>query len=1107
MKKTKKKASRPVVKKKLKKAKPAVAEPVILEPTPPKRTNPVIAFFKFLFAVISFPFKSAAKLGKKTKMAILALIGAAVFLAMAGFSWMTQPLAAFYAVLFLPFEYIRVARFDLALPPYFTVNLIIFILCAGWFIKQLPRVDGNRAREKANIPRVGITIPLITAGYVFLVWMFLNDKFYGAQNIMFFALLIITAVYSAGRDLKDEPVNDPGAFPEAKEFGMLLIFSGAVLVLYMFDWKSWKYSFIGDEYAFFEFARNIITGATPPMMLYEEGVYGDHPVWTSVYQSLFMRFHPFFGWKLSSAIVPALTIIPLYIWIRMIFNRTTAVITSVAFAFSMTNLAFAHIPHNIIHTVFPFAAGLLFLELAIRRNSSFWTFMAAAVIGIGCYTFYSARLVPVIGILYWFFHPLRNKYAWNRILPGILVFLGTISFIVINPRFIDHMTAHSVITGSEISNPADRPLYMVMNYFHTFFAFIYRELMSHFVPGKTADFVSAFGILAGLTWTTVAFFRDWRAKFLFISYAVLVFFIGGIVQYNYPPNTRLTFLSPILAILTGVGFARITAVIPKGRNSAKLYRWFIGVILAGIIIFSSYSFYIYMPKVFPFTAEAVAIKYILKDSGKKNIVMATNGYHMMGLLSGLYGFDKRFEKIEHEVFEIQLNRDEFKGKILILSTAEAGVKPGIENLVKDGMSLYDEMHRKVFLVYDFSDADYYAAFKEYWNTGKTSYVVQRGAEKPYVAAGKLHAPSFARHEPRRKAAAKAINASRASGEKKAGFLSFLVRANAPAVARQLSPSFDFKPLDSFMQICKKADYGAVIPVRTAKVTKVKHETEFDSPSDIAVSADGSRIFIADGIAYKVFILDKQGDGYKLTKTIFLSDKKSMLGPVDDRPQDMKEHVYLEFDARSKMLYVMDVTKDTVKQYDYDGEELKTVVFNSFVHGARSISLSKEHNMFALSSPGKNLLVFFGMGGEPMGYYATTNGELCGQMSQPCYVEIDSKGNRYVLDTINRRVQVYSPDMKPGKSFEVGTASTIHGPQIKVFENTPEPFMAVSIQYSKSLLLISLDGKKARTVEMKGDNMNFVNPSAMDVDVNGNIYVLDPRTKEIAKVELPAEPMK
>ena len=201
MKKKAKKAGKPVSVKHRKKVKP-VMEPAVTIPETPQKTNLFVKLFKFLFAVISFPFKSAAKLGKKTKMAILALIGAAVFLAMAGFSWMTQPLAAFYAVLFLPFEYIRVARFDLALPPYFTVNLIIFILCAGWFIKQLPRVDGNRAREKANIPRVGITIPLITAGYVFLVWMFLNDKFYGAQNIMFFALLIITAVYSAGRDLK-----------------------------------------------------------------------------------------------------------------------------------------------------------------------------------------------------------------------------------------------------------------------------------------------------------------------------------------------------------------------------------------------------------------------------------------------------------------------------------------------------------------------------------------------------------------------------------------------------------------------------------------------------------------------------------------------------------------------------------------------------------------------------------------------------------------------------------------------------------------------------------------------------------------------------------------
>jgi hypothetical protein len=98
-------------------------------------------------------------------------------------------------------------------------------------------------------------------------------------------------------------------------------------------------------------------------------------------------------------------------------------------------------------------------------------------------------------------------------------------------------------------------------------------------------------------------------------------------------------------------------------------------------------------------------------------------------------------------------------------------------------------------------------------------------------------------------------------------------------------------------------------------------------------------------------------------------------------------------------------------------------------------------------------------------------------------------------------------MKYTRSFEIGTASTIHGPHIRVFEETPEPFMAVSIQYSKKLLLISLDGKKARALDLTGEGMSFVNPSAMDVDAKGNIYILDPRTKEIAKIELPAEPMK
>ncbi len=1099
MKKKAKKTGSPVSVKRRKKVQPVI-EPVVTIPEAPPKTNLFVKLFKFLFAVISFPFKAAAKLGKKAKMVILALIGTAAFLSMAGFTWINHPLSNFYAFILLPFEYIHVARFDLALPPYFTINLLIFILCAAWFIKQLP---GN-IKQNANVGggfKIKLTIPLVVAGYVTLIWLFLNNRHYVAQNILFFSLIIICGLYFAGLDLKNEPVKDENAFPGGKEFGRLLIFSFVMLVVYMFDWKSWRYSFIGDEYAFYEYAKGMITGSSLPKMLYEDGVYGYHPVWSSVYQSLFMRFNPFFGWKLSTALIPAVAIIPLYLWVRMVFNKTTASVAAVAFAFALPVLAFAHLSHNNIHSILPLAAGILFIELAIRRNSYFWTFMAAAVIGMGCYTFYSGRLVPVIGVIYWFFHPLRKQYSWNRIIPGILVFLGTITFIVINPLFINHLTMQSFVTGSEISNPADRPLYVIMNYFHAFFAFIYRDLMSHYVPGRTADLLSAAGILAGLAWAVVAFFKDWRARFLLVGYAVLVFFIGAIVQYNYPPNTRLIFLSPILAVIAAVGLTRIAAALSKGKNAPKIYKGIIVSAMAGIIALSAYKFYVYMPKVMPYTAEAVAVRYILEEGKKKNIVLVSKEFHMLNLLSDLYGFSKRFERMDPEVFEAVLNRDELKGKSVILSAPVAGMKPGIENLVKDGKILYNEMHRQIFFVYDFSDEQYYAAFKEYWNTGNTSYVVERGPIKPAVIRGKLYAPSFARHEPRRKAAV------RLASDKKTNIFSALSKVSAQSAVETVSPGFEFKPADNFSGICKNTDYKTPIPLRAAKITKIKCEAEFDTPSDIAVSLDGGRLFIADGMAYKVYIFERQEGTYKLKKTISMATKKGMFGAVDDRPQNLKEHTYLELDQQAGMLYVMDVNKDTIRQFDFEGNEIKTIVFNSFVHGARSIALSNDKGMFAVSSPGKNLLVFVNVNGQPMGYYATTTGSSCGQMSQPCYVGFDSKRNRYVLDTINRRVQVFSPDMKYIRSFEIGTASTIHGPQIKIFENTPEPFMAVSIQYSKSLLLISLDGKKARTVEMRGDNMNFLNPSAMDADVNGNIYVLDPRTKEIAKVELPPDPMK
>ena len=43
---------------------------------------------------------------------------------------------------------------------------------------------------------------------------------------------------------------------------------------------------------------------------------------------------------------------------------------------------------------------ILIIEIAIRRNSAFWSFMTALILGIGCYNYYTSRLLVLIIAFY-----------------------------------------------------------------------------------------------------------------------------------------------------------------------------------------------------------------------------------------------------------------------------------------------------------------------------------------------------------------------------------------------------------------------------------------------------------------------------------------------------------------------------------------------------------------------------------------------------------------------------------------------------------------------------------------------------------------------------------
>lgn len=74
-----------------------------------------------------------------------------------------------------------------------------------------------------------------------------------------------------------------------KEIVFLLTISFAFILLNVHGLTNWYYSFIGDEYSFFELAKGIAQGTQKINLLSQKGVYDYHPVLDSFYQAQIMK--------------------------------------------------------------------------------------------------------------------------------------------------------------------------------------------------------------------------------------------------------------------------------------------------------------------------------------------------------------------------------------------------------------------------------------------------------------------------------------------------------------------------------------------------------------------------------------------------------------------------------------------------------------------------------------------------------------------------------------------------------------------------------------------------------------------------------------------------
>ncbi len=250
------------------------------------------------------------------------------------------------------------------------------------------------------------------------------------------------------------------------------------------------------------------------------------------------------------------------------------------------------------------------------------------------------------------------------------------------------------------------------------------------------------------------------------------------------------------------------------------------------------------------------------------------------------------------------------------------------------------------------------------------------------------------------------------------------------------------------------------------------------PMGLAVSDDGKRLYVSDYAQLEVFIFDI---GRKTFTTI--GEEEKLARPFG-----------LALDGQEQ-LYVVEQEKKGISVFSPQGKRLRFITHPSLERPA-GIALDRERGRIYLADTGhtksmEHTVKIFNMNGDLLGTIGKGKGEGPGQFLFPTYLALDTKGNLYVTDTLNSRVQMFDANGKYVKSFGQrgnawGMFDKPKGVALDIFGNVyvvDSGWSNVQIFNQKGQILLFFGGRGPIPGMLK-------NPTAVAIDKNNYIYVAD-----------------
>ena len=347
--------------------------------------------------------------------------------------------------------------------------------------------------------------------------------------------------------------------------------------------NNWAWSFIGDEYDFYDLARQFASGNMTYPLLSGAGVYGYHPVLSSVWQGVTMWLFgtDSYGWRVSNSLLLAISIPFFYYFVRSFLGRTYALFAVVLYGSSHVMLSLSHIGHNNVQAVFIMATSMAAFIWASRHGRWAAYALVGICLGLGFYTFAVARIYSlVIAIwlaVYYFPISLRSRHiVWpNFGIWGVVFGTALLTALpVLSTRSAWVEMANQTVFASGVTNVPSEIFFKIgQNSFYGFMSYLFYDENGYWVFGALADPITSSLMVVGLATLLFSKWQTWKVRIsLLASYILFVIIIAGMQQYDYPSITRIFAFVPFFAFFAAVGLRSLVQLITPSQNGSRIGR-------------------------------------------------------------------------------------------------------------------------------------------------------------------------------------------------------------------------------------------------------------------------------------------------------------------------------------------------------------------------------------------------------------------------------------------------------------------------------------------------------------------------------------------------------